>query len=50
MVYASISFSSIPGLYEEIVDVFTKVKMHHVPREENPLADALATLAALIKV
>ena len=29
---------------------FTKVELHRVPREENPLADALATLAALIKV
>ena len=29
---------------------FTKVEFHHIPRDENRMADALATLASMIVV
>ena len=29
---------------------FTKVDFHHIPRDENRMADALATLASMIAV
>ena len=29
---------------------FTKVEFHHIPRDENQMADALATLASIIVV
>ena len=29
---------------------FTEVDFHHIPRDENRMADALATLASMIEV
>ncbi|RDX99204.1 hypothetical protein CR513_17771, partial [Mucuna pruriens] len=34
----------------EIVTAFDAVTFHHVPREENQMADALATLSALVQM
>ena len=45
-----------PGLipYRDYVRMistfFTKVEFHHIPRDENQMADALATLASMIMV
>ncbi|RDX86333.1 hypothetical protein CR513_32332, partial [Mucuna pruriens] len=33
---------------KEIIESFDTVTIHHVPREENQMADALATLLALV--
>ena len=33
-----------------LLTYFTKVELHHIPREENQLADALATLSSMIQV
>ncbi|RDY07279.1 Gypsy retrotransposon integrase-like protein 1, partial [Mucuna pruriens] len=35
---------------KEIVEAFDVVTFHHVPREENQMADALATLSAMVQV
>ncbi|RDX69989.1 Retrovirus-related Pol polyprotein, partial [Mucuna pruriens] len=34
----------------ELIDSFDTVTFHHVPREENQMADALATLSAMVQV
>ncbi|XP_050877349.1 uncharacterized protein LOC127081107 [Lathyrus oleraceus] len=34
----------------KLVPYFDEVSFHHIPREENQLADALATLASMFKV
>ncbi|XP_024634522.1 uncharacterized protein [Medicago truncatula] len=33
-----------------LLTFFNKVELHHVPRDENQMADALATLSSMIKV
>ena len=33
-----------------ISNFFTKVDFHHIPRDENQMVDALATLASMIAV
>ena len=30
-----------------LLTYFTKVELHHIPREENQMADALATLSSM---
>ncbi|XP_050914852.1 uncharacterized protein LOC127129768 [Lathyrus oleraceus] len=34
----------------KLVPYFDEISFHHIPREENQLADALATLASMFKV
>ena len=34
----------------KLVRYFDEISFHHIPREENQLADALATLASMFKV
>ncbi|XP_050915357.1 uncharacterized protein LOC127130380 [Lathyrus oleraceus] len=34
----------------KLVPYFDEISFHHIPREENQLADALATLASIFKV
>ena len=33
-----------------LLTYFTKVELHHIPREENQMADALATLSSMLQV
>jgi len=33
-----------------LLTFFNKVELHHIPRDENQMADALATLSSMIKV
>ena len=33
-----------------LLTYFTKVELHHIPREENQMADALATLSSMFQV
>jgi len=33
-----------------LLTYFTKVELHHIPREENQMADALATLSSTFQV
>ncbi|RDY13538.1 hypothetical protein CR513_01501, partial [Mucuna pruriens] len=35
---------------KEMIESFDMVTFHHVPREENQMADALATLSAMVQV
>ncbi|RDX71697.1 rnhA, partial [Mucuna pruriens] len=35
---------------KEMTEVFDAITFHHVPREENQMADALATLSAMVRV
>ncbi|RDY12605.1 rnhA, partial [Mucuna pruriens] len=35
---------------KEIMGAFDAISFHHVPREENQMADALATLLAMVQV
>ncbi|RDY11731.1 hypothetical protein CR513_03562, partial [Mucuna pruriens] len=35
---------------KEIVESFDVVTFHHIPREENQMADALTTLSAMVQV
>ncbi|RDY12508.1 hypothetical protein CR513_02662, partial [Mucuna pruriens] len=35
---------------KEIIESFDKVTFHHVPQEENQMANALATLSAMVQV
>ncbi|RDX65056.1 hypothetical protein CR513_56316, partial [Mucuna pruriens] len=35
---------------KEIVEAFDTITFHHVPREENQMVDALATLSAMVRV
>ena len=34
----------------KLIPYFDEITFHHIPREENQLADALATLASMFKV
>jgi ribonuclease HI len=33
-----------------LLTYFTKVELHHIPRDENQMADALATLSSMFRV
>nr|XP_027190985.1 protein NYNRIN-like [Cicer arietinum] len=35
---------------KELTEQFEKITFHHIPREENQLADALATLSSMFKI
>ncbi|RDX74081.1 Retrovirus-related Pol polyprotein, partial [Mucuna pruriens] len=35
---------------KEMIEAFDAITFHHVPREENQMADALATLSAMVRV
>ena len=35
---------------KELIEQFDEVTFHHIPREENQLADALATLSSMFKI
>jgi len=35
---------------KELVDSFDEIFVHHVPREENQMADALATLTSMFQL
>ena len=35
---------------KELADSFDEISFHHVPREENQMADALATLASMFQL
>ena len=34
----------------ELMELFDDISFHHIPREENPVADALATLLSMFKI
>jgi len=34
----------------ELMELFDDISFHHIPREENQMADALATLSSMFKV
>ena len=35
---------------KELMELFDDISLHHIPREENQMADALATLSSMFKV
>ena len=38
------------GYARRLLPFFNKVEFHHIPRDENKMADALATLASMYQV
>ena len=35
---------------KELMELFDDISFHHIPREENQMADALATLSSMFKI
>ena len=50
MVYKTPKNDSISDHVLELVAKFTEITFSHIPREENQMADTLATLSAMFKV
>ena len=50
MGYSSPWLDPLKRYARRLLPFFNKVEFHHIPRDENQMADALATLASMYQV